>query len=128
MPKISKPASIRLPDRYFLTVHPNTAVRVGTEINFELTYQSSKAQDHQPSLELLRDPEMHPETPRRLGSMRSKESVASLSFIVNKLGTYAFKVKPFLNKHFGELVEIHTITSEEVDSLKSIVDRFAGRS
>jgi len=126
MPKISKPASIRLPDRYFLTVNPNTTVRIGTEINFELTYQSSKAQDHQPSLELLRDPEMHPETPRRLGSMR--ESVASLSFIVNKLGTYAFKVRPFLNKDFGELVEIHTITSEEVDSLKSIVDRFSRRS
>jgi hypothetical protein len=125
MPKVIKPASIRLPDRYSLLVLPNTTVRVGTQIDFELTYQTGKAEDHQPSLELLRDPDTHPETPRHLGSMHSMGSIASLGFTVNKLGTYAFKVKPFLSTDFGELVEIHTISSEEVDSLKCIVDKFA---
>ncbi len=128
MPKVIKPAPTRLPDRYSLQVLPSTTVKVGTQINFQLTYQTSKAEDHQPSLELLRDPETHPETPQRLPSMHIKDRTASLEFTVNKLGTYAFKVKPFLSTDFGQLVEIHTISSEEVDSLKRIADRFAQRS
>jgi hypothetical protein len=127
MRKVRKPASIRLPDRYSLRVRPNTTVKVGTQINFEMTYQEGKAEDHQPSLELLRDPETHPETPQHVGPMDNMGSVASLAFTVDKLGTYAFKVKPFSSTDFGELVEIHTISSEEVDSLKCIVDRFAKR-
>ena len=101
MRKVRKPASIRLPDRYSLRVRPNTTVKVGTQINFEMTYQEGKAEDHQPSLELLRDPETHPETPQRVGLMDNMGSVASLAFTVDKLGTYAFKVKPFSSTDFG---------------------------
>lgn len=128
MPKVIKPAPIRLPERYSLLVLPSTTVKVGTQINIRLTYQTGKAEDHRPSLELLRDPETHPEIPQRLPSMQMSDRIAYLEFTVNKLGTYAFNVKPFLSTDFGQLVEIHTISSEEDDSLKRIADRFAQRS
>jgi hypothetical protein len=62
MRKVRKPVSIRLPDRYSWRVRPKPTVKVGTQINFEMTYQEGKAQDHQPSLDCY---VIRKHTPRR---------------------------------------------------------------
>jgi hypothetical protein len=124
MPKVMRPASIKLEDGYELKVEPDRTVLVGTNISFRILYETSKAEDHHPSIELLRGPDKHPQTPQNLGSMSNQDKVATFEFKVSKLGTYAFRVRPFYKSDWGDLVEIHTITEREAESLTEIANKF----
>ena len=124
MPKVTRPTPIHLEDSYELKVLPDRTVLAGTMISFRISYETSKAQDHQPSVELLRDPCKHPQTPQNLGSMNNQDKVASFEFKVSELGTYAFRVRPFHTSDWGDLVEIHTITRSEDESLNDIAKKF----
>jgi hypothetical protein len=105
-------------------VRPDGTVLAGTTILFQILYETSKAEDHQPSIELLRDPDKHPETPQNLGLMTNENKIASFEFRVSRPGTYAFRVRPFHRSDWGDLVEIHTITQGEAESLGDIAKKF----
>jgi hypothetical protein len=124
MPKVMRPAPIELEDGYELNVKLDRTVLAGTTIFFQILYETSKAEDHQPSVELLRDPDKHPETPKNLGPMTNQNKIASFEFKASKPGTYAFRVRPFHRSDWGDLVEIHTITQGEAESLNDIVKKF----